>query len=273
MYDFNKNADPYKLLGVKPSDKTADMRIAYLARVKENHPDRFTDDSEKQKATERLKEINAAWEKIKRGFSGVNVNHGRRTTSDSNENSDFEDISDFNDFENMEEEFFNIFNPIFTEEGKYYYFHKGRRYPFKVEKNWYEILWDVMESPEGARLLQERDELIDSIRFHTKRSKTKAISGISMLFCVPLTQIFSAITPVSAVMGPAGIPLAATIIGGGLVISAVFQKGKTDYVPFKVAKIDCKINELMVEKFKSKDWAKDGAKEARPVSPLKLAAE
>lgn len=67
-YDFQK--DPYEILGSAESDDFATIKKAYRRLVKQYHPDymhsKGLDDSEIQKATEKMQEINAAYEEIKR---------------------------------------------------------------------------------------------------------------------------------------------------------------------------------------------------------------
>lgn len=64
--------DPYKVLGVSPGASQEEIKAAYRALVKKHHPDRFTDEAEKARATERIKEINEAYDMLTRG-GGTNA--------------------------------------------------------------------------------------------------------------------------------------------------------------------------------------------------------
>ncbi|WP_226549648.1 molecular chaperone DjiA [Celeribacter naphthalenivorans] len=60
--------DPYDVLGVEPSASLAEIKSAYRALVRETHPDRMiargVPEEAVQLASDRLVEINAAWEEI-----------------------------------------------------------------------------------------------------------------------------------------------------------------------------------------------------------------
>ena len=53
-------ADPYRLLGISRSSSRADIRQAYLERMKQNHPDVSTDGD----ATEVAVQLNAAYQEL-----------------------------------------------------------------------------------------------------------------------------------------------------------------------------------------------------------------
>ena len=68
--------DPYKVLGVQPTDTDEQIKAAYRALVKRYHPDRYPEAAEKEAAAEKLKQINAAYDEIKRsGFDTYFVDH------------------------------------------------------------------------------------------------------------------------------------------------------------------------------------------------------
>ena len=62
--------DPYKVLGVSPSASDEEIKKAYRDLVKKYHPDRFRDDPMAPMAEEKIREINAAYDKIQAIRSG-----------------------------------------------------------------------------------------------------------------------------------------------------------------------------------------------------------
>ena len=56
--------DPYKILGVDRSMSDEEIKQAYRALARKYHPDRYTDPDLAEIATEKMKEINAAYEEI-----------------------------------------------------------------------------------------------------------------------------------------------------------------------------------------------------------------
>lgn len=56
--------DPYKVLGVSPSATDEEVKKAYREQAKKYHPDRYTDSPLADVASEKVKEINEAYDKI-----------------------------------------------------------------------------------------------------------------------------------------------------------------------------------------------------------------
>lgn len=67
---YNPQKNPYEELGVKEEDDFSHIKKQYRRLVRKNHPDYMhgqgMDEAEIQKSTERMQEINAAFEEIKR---------------------------------------------------------------------------------------------------------------------------------------------------------------------------------------------------------------
>lgn len=62
--------DPYKTLGVEPSASDEEVKRAYRDLARKYHPDRFPDDSAKELAEEKMKEINEAYDQIQKMRQG-----------------------------------------------------------------------------------------------------------------------------------------------------------------------------------------------------------
>ena len=56
--------DPYKILGVAPTATDDEVKKAYLALARKYHPDKYTDSDLADLASEKMKEVNAAYEEI-----------------------------------------------------------------------------------------------------------------------------------------------------------------------------------------------------------------
>ncbi len=58
--------DPYKVLGVSPTASDDEIKQAYRALVRKYHPDKYANTDLADMATEKMKEVNAAYEEIQR---------------------------------------------------------------------------------------------------------------------------------------------------------------------------------------------------------------
>ncbi len=67
--------DPYKILGVSPTDDDDKIKQAYRELVRKYHPDKYTDSDLAELANEKMKEINAAYEQI-RSDRASHAGHG-----------------------------------------------------------------------------------------------------------------------------------------------------------------------------------------------------
>ncbi|MBQ7338945.1 MAG: J domain-containing protein [Clostridia bacterium] len=75
--------DPYKVLGVSPTASDDEIKQAYRELVRKYHPDKYANTDLAEMATEKMKEVNAAYEEIQRmrksGQSGTS--YGQNTGS------------------------------------------------------------------------------------------------------------------------------------------------------------------------------------------------
>lgn len=63
--------DPYSILGISPSATDEEIKAAYRALAKKYHPDNYDDDNPlKELATEKMQEINSAYDRIQVERSG-----------------------------------------------------------------------------------------------------------------------------------------------------------------------------------------------------------
>lgn len=67
--------DPYKVLGVSPDASDEEIKKAYRALARKYHPDKYRDSDLADLASEKMKEVNAAYEEIKQ----MRENGGGRT--------------------------------------------------------------------------------------------------------------------------------------------------------------------------------------------------
>ncbi len=59
--------DPYEVLGVTRDATPDQIKKAYRALAKKYHPDNFTDPAQRERAEEKMKEINLAYDRIQKG--------------------------------------------------------------------------------------------------------------------------------------------------------------------------------------------------------------
>ena len=57
--------DPYKVLGVSPDASDDEIKKAYRSLARKYHPDKYRDSDLADLASEKMKEVNAAYEEIK----------------------------------------------------------------------------------------------------------------------------------------------------------------------------------------------------------------
>ena len=70
-------SDPYKVLGVSPDASDEEIKKAYRALARKYHPDKYRDSDLADLASEKMKEVNAAYEEIKTmRESGGSRRHG-----------------------------------------------------------------------------------------------------------------------------------------------------------------------------------------------------
>jgi len=75
--------DPYKVLGVSPDASDDEIKKAYRALARKYHPDKYRDSDLADLASEKMKEINAAYEEIKT----LRENGGRKNNQNNNNGS------------------------------------------------------------------------------------------------------------------------------------------------------------------------------------------
>lgn len=68
--------DPYKVLGVSPDASDDEIKKAYRALARKYHPDKYRDSDLADLASDKMKEVNAAYEEIKRQRENGNAGGG-----------------------------------------------------------------------------------------------------------------------------------------------------------------------------------------------------
>lgn len=69
--------DPYKVLGVSPDASDEEIKKAYRQLARKYHPDKYRDSDLADLASEKMKEVNAAYEEIKKMREGGASGNGR----------------------------------------------------------------------------------------------------------------------------------------------------------------------------------------------------
>lgn len=68
--------DPYKVLGVSPNASDEQIKKAYRDLARKYHPDKYRDSDLADLASEKMKEVNAAYEEIKKMREGGSAGNG-----------------------------------------------------------------------------------------------------------------------------------------------------------------------------------------------------
>lgn len=84
--------DPYKVLGVSPSDSDETIKKAYRQLAMKYHPDNYADNPLADLAEEKMKQINEAYEQIQKERSGASS--GGRTSGGYSGSSEYSAIRD-----------------------------------------------------------------------------------------------------------------------------------------------------------------------------------
>ena len=90
--------DPYKVLGVSPDASDDEIKKAYRALARKYHPDKYRDSDLADLASDKMKEVNAAYEEIKRlrenggGQTGGGYNNSYAGNKSSSNNPRYNEI-------------------------------------------------------------------------------------------------------------------------------------------------------------------------------------
>ena len=85
--------DPYQILGVSRDASDKEIQKAYHNLVKKYHPDNYTSDNPlKDLATEKMQEINEAYDEIQKMRASGSSSSGSKSGSYSSSNSEFNEI-------------------------------------------------------------------------------------------------------------------------------------------------------------------------------------
>ncbi len=125
--------DPYRILGISPDATDDEVKKAYRALAKKYHPDRYQNSPLAQEASEKMKEVNAAYEEIlrmrKNGEKASYQSSYSGTYSSSSRYSDVRIMINNGRFEDAEDKLSSI--PPSERTAEWYYlmaiisYHKG----------------------------------------------------------------------------------------------------------------------------------------------------
>ena len=71
--------DPYKVLGVSPHATDDEVKDAYRRLARKYHPDNYVNNPLSDLATEKMKEINEAYDEIQRQRKGGGSGYGQQS--------------------------------------------------------------------------------------------------------------------------------------------------------------------------------------------------
>lgn len=120
--------DPYKVLGVSPSASDDEVKKAYRALARKYHPDKYRDSDLADLASEKMKEVNAAYEEIQniRKNGGGASNSGSAGNSQGGYNYNYGGGTSKNPLYNEIRRYLNDGN-VASAEAKLFEVHEGDR--------------------------------------------------------------------------------------------------------------------------------------------------